>query len=143
MNIWILLNYKLPAKPSAPRVYAWRKLKRLGAVLLNDAIWVLPATPRTEEQFQWLAVEIQEMHGEAILWHANLVLGISENTLVEQFTREVDQEYKELMKKLDNKNADSARVSQQYQQILGKDYFQSELGLEVKRRLLSLRGLSK
>ena len=61
---WILLNYKLPTHPSALRVYVWRKLKRLGALLLNEAIWVLPDTPRTFEQFQWLATEIQEMQGE-------------------------------------------------------------------------------
>src|SRR5512133_3221014 len=125
MDAWLLLNYKLPAKPSAVRVHAWRKLKRLGAILLNEAIWVLPYTPRTAEQFQWLAGEIQEMHGDVNLWQANLVLGLSETTLVEQFTRQVDQDYKELLKKLDKKNPDAAKLSQQYQQILGKDYFQS------------------
>jgi hypothetical protein len=118
-------------------------LKRLGAVLLNDAVWVLPATPRTAEQFQWLAAEIQEMQGNVNLWQANLVLGLAEDTLMEQFTRQVDQEYMELLKKLDKKNPDPASLSQQFQQILGKDYFQSELGLEVKSRLLALQGLSK
>src|SRR5215212_4930534 len=69
MNTWLLLHYKLPTRPSALRVYIWRKLKRLGAILLNDAVWVLPDTPRTAEHFQWLAAEIQEMQGDVNLWN--------------------------------------------------------------------------
>jgi hypothetical protein len=56
-TVWLLLLYKVARQPSARRVYIWRKLKRLGALLLHDAAWVLPATPRTREQFQWLAAE--------------------------------------------------------------------------------------
>jgi len=49
MHTWVLLHYKIPREPSAQRVFIWRKLKRLGALLLHDALWVLPATPRTRE----------------------------------------------------------------------------------------------
>src|SRR5215470_17625520 len=61
---WVLLVYKVPREPTAGRAMVWRKLKRLGALLLHDAVWVLPATPWTREQFQWLAVEIGELGGE-------------------------------------------------------------------------------
>ena len=57
MQSWVFLLYNLPPEPSAPRVHVWRKLKRLGAILLHDAVWVLPATPSTIEQLQWLAQE--------------------------------------------------------------------------------------
>ena len=140
MSHWILLNYKLPAQPSAPRVYAWRKLKRLGALLLNDAVWVLPDTPRTAEQFQWLAAEIQEMKGDVNLWRANLLLGITEDMLIAQFNTQVDQEYKELLKKLKTKNPDLPKLSQEYQFIVLKDYFRSEIGQQVKEKFLVLRG---
>ncbi len=49
---WVLLVYKIPREPTASRAQVWRKLKRLGALLLHDAVWVLPATPWTREQFQ-------------------------------------------------------------------------------------------
>jgi len=140
MNTWLLLHYKLPAHPSALRVYVWRKLKRLGAILLNNAIWVLPDTPRTAEYFQWLAAEIQEMQGDVNLWRSNLVLGLQEEVLIEQFKKQVDREYKELLKKLGRKNRDLSRLSQEYQQIVGKDYFRSETGKQVKEKLLALRG---
>jgi hypothetical protein len=140
MNTWLLLHYKLPPQPSALRVYVWRKLKRLGAILLNDAVWVLPDTPRTAEQFQWLATEIQEMPGDVHLWRSTLVLGLREEAIIEQFNKQVNQEYQELLKKLDGKNPDLSGLSQEYQQIVRKDYFQSEAGKQVKDKLLEFRG---
>jgi len=140
MNTWLLLYYKLPSKPSALRVYVWRKLKRLGAILLHDAVWVLPDTPRTVEHFRWLAAEIQEMKGDVNFWRSNLILGASEDALIEQFQKQVDREYKALLKRLEHKNRDLRKISQKYQQISGNDYFQSVLGRQVKEKLLALRG---
>src|SRR5258706_4930635 len=140
MHSWLLLHYKLPTQPSALRVYIWRKLKRLGAILLNDAVWVLPDSPRTAEHFQWLAAEIQEMQGEVNLWRSNLVLGLQDEALIEQFKKQVDQEYKVLLKKSSLKNPDLSRLSQEYQQIVAKDYFRSETGKRVKEKLLAVRG---
>ena len=45
--------------PKQRSEHVWRKLKQLGAIALQDAVWVLPQTPRTQEQFQWLAIEIE------------------------------------------------------------------------------------
>lgn len=143
MHSWLLLHYKLPAQPSALRVYVWRKLKRLGAILLNEAVWVLPDTPRTAEHFQWLATEIQEMGGEVNLWRSNLVLGFQEEALIEEFRKQVDQEYEELLQKLGGKKPDVSRLSQDYQQLVGKDYFRSEVGKQVKDLLLAFRGETK
>ena len=143
MADWLLLHYKLSAKRSAGRVYVWRKLKRLGAVLLQDAIWVLPDTPRTVEHFRWLVTEIQEMNGETQLWKSSLVLGLQEDRLVQRFTAQVDEEYARLMKQLKRKRPALAEVSRQYQQIRTKDYFGSELGKQVRVRLLALRGDGK
>lgn len=140
MNTWLLIHYKLPTQPSALRVYVWRKLKRIGAILLNDAVWVLPDTPRTAEHFQWLAAEIQEMKGDVNLWRSNLVSGLPEELLIEQFKKQVDLEYKDLLKRLSRKNQDLSKLAQDYQQIIGRDYFQSELGKQVKEKLLGLRG---
>ena len=143
MASWLLLSYKLPAHPSALRVYVWRKLKRLGAILLNDAIWVLPDTSRTAEHFRWLAAEIQERQGTVNLWRSSLVLGLGEEELIDQFRKELDGEFKTLLKKLGAKNPDVARLSQEYQQLLGKDYFRSEVGQQVRAKLLELRGETK
>jgi len=67
---WVLLAYRMPREPSAPRVTVWRKLRRLGAVQIVDGLVALPATAETVETFGWLADEVIESGGEAWTWRA-------------------------------------------------------------------------
>ncbi len=140
MTDWLLLHYKLPSKPSALRVYIWRKLKRMGAILLHDAVWVLPSLPRTAEQIQWLAAEIEEMGGNAIYWRASSLLHTQEEALVRQFQEQVDSVYSDLLKRLEKARPDLQEISREYQQALAQDFFQSKLGLRVREKLTSKRG---
>ena len=140
MTNWLLLHYKLPNKPSALRVYTWRKLKRLGAILLHEAIWVLPDQPRTAEQVQWLAAEIQEMGGQAYSWRASTILGEADEAITQQFNEQVDKVYSDLLKKLEKPKADLQEISAQYQQAAAQDFFHSKLGLLVREKLTSRRG---
>jgi hypothetical protein len=140
MSTWLLLHYKLPTKPSALRVYIWRKLKGLGAILLHEAVWVLPDSPRTAEQIQWLTAEIQEMGGEAYSWKANAILGETDETITQQFNEQVDAIYTELLKKLEKPRADLQEISRQYQLTASQDFFHSKLGDQVRDKLTSRRG---
>ena len=140
MYKWLLLTYKIPSEPSAKRVYIWRKLKRIGALLHQESCWVLPSNPRTREQLQWLATEIIEMGGEATLWKADSILGTPDEMLIQKFIDQVDQSYMELIERLEQGEADLESLSRQYQQILLKDYFKSEIGRELREALLSRRG---
>jgi hypothetical protein len=140
MNTWLLLHYKLPNKPSALRVYIWRKLKRLGAILLHDAIWVLPENERTTEQLQWLTAEIQERGGSAHYWRANAMVGEQEQSVVRQFKEQVDTVYADLLKRMRNPSVDWQEISHQYQDTAAKDFFHSKLGLLVRAKLRSKRG---
>lgn len=140
MKQWLLLVYKIPREPTAGRVSVWRKLKQLGAVLLHDAVWLLPATPRTQEQYQWLSAEIAELGGEATLWRSELVLGRSETELVELFEAEVEPTYREILQSLKRKQPDLATLGRKYQQAQDRDYFASKLGQQVRAALLAARG---
>jgi len=140
MSMWVVLVYKIPREPAAGRVYVWRKLKRLGALLLHDAVWLLPATPWTREQFQWLAVEIRELGGEALVWESRMVLPGQDETLVQQFVAEVDEAYRAVLAALQQADADLAALARQYQQVQARDYFQSPLGQQVRAALLRARG---
>lgn len=68
---WLLFTYKLASEPSTKRVLVWRRLKRLGALQLHDGSYLLPRTPRTLEQLQWLQAEVDELGGDASLWEAS------------------------------------------------------------------------
>jgi hypothetical protein len=137
---WVLLVYKIPREPTASRATIWRKLKRLGALLLHDAVWVLPATPWTREQFQWLTVEIGELGGEAHLWESHLLLNGQADALIQQFQARVDAVYQEILNELEQDDADLVVLSRKYQQVRAQDYFHSELGIHVRERLMSARG---
>lgn len=140
MTTWLLLHYKLPNKPSALRVSTWRKLKRLGAILLHEAVWVLPDQPRTAEQIQWLTAEIQEMGGEAYSWRASTILREDDVSITQQFQEQVDKVYSNLLKKLEKPRADLQEISREYQQAAVQDFFHSKLGLRVREKLTSKRG---
>jgi hypothetical protein len=136
---WILLAYNVPRQPSAGRVYVWRKLKQLGALLLQDAVWALPATPQTMEHFQWLASEIVELKGEATLWEATLLARGQEEELVRRFGAAVERGYREILHGLRNKQPDISGLSRRYQQLAAQDYFHNKLGDRVRTGLIKSR----
>lgn len=140
MSSWLLLHYKLPNKPSALRVYIWRKLKRLGAILLHEAVWVLPDLPRTAEQIQWLAAEIEERGGNAFYWKASSLLEAQEESVLRQFQEQVDAVYSDLLKRLEKARPDLQEISREYQLAASQDFFHSKLGLLVREKLSSKRG---
>ena len=140
MTNWLLLHYKLPSKPSALRVYIWRKLKRMGAILLHDSVWVVPQTARTVEMYQWLVAEVEEMGGSAYYWRASSILEEHDQSIIEQFKEQVDDVYSKLLKKINKPGADLKEISSQYQLAASQDFFGSELGKRVREKLTSKRG---
>lgn len=137
---WLLLLYKVPPEPTANRVAVWRKLKRLGAVLLHDAAWVLPPSPRTLEEFRWLVAEIRDRGGDAMLWEGALCLDGHDEDLVRQFLARVEAAYAAILAGLDRPDPDLMALSRRYQQTRLQDYFRSPLGERVREALLSAGG---
>ena len=80
---WVLLAYRLPREPSNPRVAVWRKLERLGVARLGDGLVALPADARTREQLDWVAEEVLEAGGVAMVWLATPGSAAQERTIAE------------------------------------------------------------
>jgi hypothetical protein len=74
----------------------WRRLKRLGAILIHDSVWVLPADAKTQEAFEWLGQEIEEQGGTVWVWEAASLSLEQDHHVVEQFRREADARYHEI-----------------------------------------------
>jgi len=90
---WLLLIHQLPAKPAYARVKVWRRLQALGAVTVKNAVYALPANAEAREDFAWLAREIVESAGEAIVCEANLIEGLSDHELKALFDAARDADY--------------------------------------------------
>jgi hypothetical protein len=93
---WLLLIHQLPAKPAYARVKIWRRLQGLGAVAIKNAVHALPASERSQEDFEWLLKEIVEAGGEAMLCEARLIDGLSDSDVQAFFNAARDQDYAEI-----------------------------------------------
>ena len=94
---WLVFSYSLPSKAqSSPRVALWRRLRRLGAIAPTGGIHLLPARDECLEAFQWLAQEVQQAQGDALVMHVNQFEGLSDAELIERFRQARAAEYAEL-----------------------------------------------
>jgi hypothetical protein len=91
---WLVFSYSLPSKAqSSPRVALWRRLRRLGAITLTGGIHVLPAREEDLEAFQWLAEEVQQAKGEAVVMRVEQFEGLADADLIERFRRARAEDY--------------------------------------------------
>ena len=149
---WLTLLVSLPPTPTRHRVGVWRKLKRMGAVKLKGAAWILPETPETIELFQWLVQEIQSSRGEATLMRVDRIDTMTDEQLTALFHRERAAEYQSLMRacrevraQLDRSTtahrvsveparARLERLKRELDRIQSIDYLESPLGRRARVR---------
>lgn len=62
---WTTLILSLPTRNSAARMRAWRALKALGAAVLRDGVYLLPAQPALQQALQSIAADVQQNEGSA------------------------------------------------------------------------------
>lgn len=94
---WIVFSYSLPAaQRSSPRVAVWRRLRAIGAVSPKSGVHVLPAREECVEAFQWLAQEVEQAKGEALLMRVDHFEGLSDAALIELFQKARQKDYGEL-----------------------------------------------
>lgn len=94
---WLLLVYRIPSEPTRLRATAWRRLKSLGAIYLQNAVAALPASPASERALRTLRAEIGDMGGTATLLNAAPLAGGADITAT--FNAARDDEYDEIVDK--------------------------------------------
>ena len=93
---WLLLLHQIPTKPDYLRVKVRRRLQRLGAVALKNAVYILPNAAGPAEDFAWLLREIVDDGGEGVLCAASLVAGLADAEIEAMFGRDRDADYAEI-----------------------------------------------
>jgi len=127
----VLLAYRLPREPSTPRSALWRKLRRLGAVQLLDGLAALPLDARNREQLEWLADEIVEAGGEAMIWVGTLASAAQERQLASRMAQAVAADYGTLIADAaaaregatGRRRRTLARLRRELRRIRARDYF--------------------
>jgi hypothetical protein len=97
---WLLLIHQVPNSPPYLRVKMWRRLQKIGAVAVKNAVYVLPPSDQSSEDFHWVAREILEAGGDASVCEATFIEGITTKELIDLFQTARDTDYRELMEEI-------------------------------------------
>lgn len=149
---WLLLIHQLPAKPAYARVKVWRRLQALGAMTVKNAVYALPSNEETQEDFAWLAREIVELGGEALVCEARLAEGLSDQELEAMFVAARNEDYVRLIEEtralgarvgdevsnseLSDIASQATRLRRQLGEVAAIDFFQSD-GRRTAEQLLA------
>jgi len=95
MEKWLVINYNLPTEPSRIRVATWRRLKKLGAVNIQQSMWVLPESKDNYSALETISQEIENNDGEILLMQSVFFHSKHEERVKSCFNNLRDEEYKE------------------------------------------------
>jgi hypothetical protein len=94
---WLLFTYWLPAEPSRKRVFIWRQLKKLGALSMEGAGWLLPSAEPFSAKITDIVRTVEEMGGTSNLFKVTDFSEAQEQRTVGRFQQEREREYAELI----------------------------------------------
>ena len=147
---WLVFTYSLPSREnSSTRVSLWRRLKRIGAVSPKGSMFILPDRDDCLESFQWMAQEIQQSKGEALVMKVERFEGLSEKHVIEFFHSAREKDYDELLPEVKtlHKTVRKAKVQDQsghdrlkklrarFTEITEVDFFRSPHAAKIKELL--------
>ncbi|MEO7962491.1 MAG: chromate resistance protein ChrB domain-containing protein [Gemmatimonadaceae bacterium] len=154
---WLLMIHRVPPKPDYLRVKIGRRLARVGAVAVKNSVYVLPDSPSSLEDMQWIRSEIVAAGGEALISRAALVEGLTNAETEELFRRVRAAQFEEIAreaatlqrgaKSLGRKSAEQrakhgetlARLERRLESVRALDFFLAPEGAAVSTALGAIR----
>jgi len=94
---WIVFVYRLPAQPSRHRVGAWRELRRIGALPIQQSIYILPEDQGNLDALARVAATVEAAGGESYLLKAEAVDEATQTRLEAAQLQAVEEEYQEFL----------------------------------------------
>jgi hypothetical protein len=79
----------------------WRRLQQFGALVIKQAVYVLPDSSEAREDFQWLKAEIEGVGGQVAILSADHIDGAADEALVEEFRRARQEDYASLAREIE------------------------------------------
>jgi len=156
---WLVLNYNLPTEPSRPRVAVWRKLKKLGAVNIQQSMWIMIYSDENYEILKKLSQDIEFDDGTSFLMECTfydekqeerivLIYNEMRNDEYKEFISECKKYLKELEKEISIKKFTFAELEEEeeelqklkswHKKIENRDLFNSSLGIEANEFLIGI-----
>ena len=156
---WLVINYNLPTDPSRHRVSTWRSLRKLGALNIQQSMWVLADSEENHTSLQDITRYIESNSGEAFLMesvffeekHEEKVISLFNSLRNEEYTEyihECEKYFKELEKEISIEKYTYAELEEEeeelhkliswYQKIKTRDAFnasESHTAQEITERI--------
>jgi hypothetical protein len=98
---WLIINYNLPTEPSRHRVAIWRRLKKIGAINIQQSMWILPNNEENYLVLQKISQDIESNEGESLLMKSIFFEEKHEERVISLFNSIRDEEYMELIRECD------------------------------------------
>jgi hypothetical protein len=147
---WYVLIHQLPPDPPYLRAKVTRRLARIGALALKNAVYLLPRRDSCLEDLQWIAEEATASGGVAYIAAAEWVAGVTDEELRRRFSDERAADYgalaAEIREALPSRGAARgpggrlAQLRQRLVEIAAIDWFGAPGRDEVERLLERFEG---
>jgi len=145
---WLMIIYRVPSTPSTSRVTVWKKVKELGAYLLQQSVYILPNLPKVREAVNQLKEQISRLGGESKVIEIASLGEEQEREVKAGFNSNREEEYEEVIKAcnellheieeesstedfhfadLEENEKHIQRVRELLEDVVGRDYFGSSL----------------
>lgn len=128
MNKWILLTHQIAQDAPNLRVKVWRHLKKLGAVLFKNAVYLLPYTKEHEESTQWICKQIRDSGSDASLFITESMDKKHNEEIIKTFQESCNKEYVPFTDQCND-------VLKQIEQIEGTEGVTDRFVEDLKRKL--------
>jgi hypothetical protein len=94
---FLLLVYRMRAKPTAGRVAVWRNLRKIGAVYLQDSVCALPSTPALRRELEGVLERIASSGGHYYLLPLTSLPEDERQKLVDLFIEQASKHFGEIV----------------------------------------------
>lgn len=153
---WLLVSVSSAGAHASVRVLAWRRLRGLGAVYLQQSVCLLPDRPQVRDDVERLLVRVIDEGGSGRLLQMRLTDPDEQQQLIADFRQASDAEYDDLLGRVpgflaeldaertrgraslvevEENEADLQRYRSWLAKIQARDYFQAPLGQTAQQAI--------
>ena len=147
---YIFVTYNVPSEPSRIRVYVWRLLKKLGALNIQQSLWILPDDDVILKALDKVKDSIEKDGGCIYIVRGQFIYaGVD---IVQKFIDERNSEYNEVLDycqkfhdemrietqqnnftfaELEENDEEYNKLCHWYEKIKARDYFNATMGETV------------
>jgi hypothetical protein len=137
---WLALAYSLSDPSSSRRVAIWRRLRQLGTVSPAGSLHLLPESEEAREAFAWLAQEIRDGGGQALVLEVDRLEESERARVIEAFRSARDEDYRKIIEEAET-NPDRARAEKlrrRFDEVSRLDWFAASEGPRAAAALARL-----